>query len=438
MSKQMNVSSGAQGDQRKEVGLGQPPANYGSNCDQMLADQCAFDAPAEIAEVVQWRIDLPVKDADIPTTFGDRINVWSTPDSQPPSGVTAATNTLATPGLFACNMILRGFRVRIGVEPENRTILGNFIELAGLNSLPGSPDVYSINDLVRALGLVTPDGEPPQTMLPAELLYGKPTWKAAYALLLGYELAILKDHQDAIVKQPLTSVGTIQPFAEAEAAGLAFASNQDTVLNLNDRLRKVMNLTGQFAPEYFKRLGSMTTAQGALNFGVFTPSREADASSTMFGGIGVPQGGMREPLLFQTPMFWPAGHPISIQLVSNNQPYQSDFQRWISLTGGADGSTGQDLSMPFTNAIANHIMPTVTTSPVMQELTLDPLTPIPVNEQVETLRVILKAGTMLFEIQAIGWRVPPDWDPVVARAIQKGLISAPRGYGSLSAFINRP
>ena len=424
---------------RKEIGLGQPPEAFGRNCDSALATQCSPQGRIEIAEVAQWRTDLPVADASIPNTYGDRLSIWTTSDNNPPPGVTSATNTLATPGIFACDMVIRGIRVRILVEPEARTIMGNFVDIA--DNLPGSPDVWTINDFNHALGLAGQSSEGDtvtQHMLPGEFLWGIPTWKAAYAFWQGYELNVLKNHQDSLIKEPLTQVGTIQPFAEAEAAGLAFASNQDRVLVLNDRL-VALGATQQFLPEYFKRLGSLTV--GGNNVGDFTPSREADASSAIFGGIGVPTpwSAYREPYLFNQAMFWPAGHPINIQLTVNAESYQSDFQRWISLTGGAGGSHGEDLDLPLSHVTGmSGIMPTTAVSPTMLEQTLDvsPTPVINVPQQVQTNRAILKGGTMLFEVAIIGWRCSnPRWGPVLARAIASGAILAPQGYGNLTTYL---
>lgn len=421
---------------RKEIGLGQPPDAYGANCDTYLATQCSPQGRIEIVEVAQWRTDLPVADAAIASTYGERLNIWTTPDNQPPPGVTSSSNTLATPAIFASDMIIRGIRVRLLVEPEGRTIMGNFADIA--NNLPGSPDVWTIHDLNNALGLVGQgtEGGITQDMIPGEFLWGIPTWKAAYAAWQGYELAVLKNHQDALIKEPLTQVGTIQPFAEAEAAGLAFASNQDRVLILNDRLVG-LNVQQQFLPEYFKRLGSLTVT--ALNVGDFTPSREADASSAIFGGIGVPQPWARdrEPFLFNQPLFWPAGHPMNIQLLANNQSYVADFQRWLSVTGGNGGNVGEDLNLPLSHVTGmSGIMPTTTSATTMLEQTLD-TTPVNVSQQVQTNRAILKGGTMLFEIGVIGWRCSnPKWGPIIARAIQAGAVLAPQGYGSLTSYIN--
>jgi hypothetical protein len=423
---------------KKEIGLGQPPSAFGTGgCDTFLADQCSTSAPITIAEVAQWRVDLPVADAAIGTTFGDRLNVWGTADNTPPAGVTSASNTLATPQLFACDMVLRGIRIRVLVEPEARTIMGNFVDITEPGNLPGSPDVWTINDFNNALGLVGQgtEGGVTQGMIPAEFLWGIPTWKAAYAFMQAYEIAVLKNHQDALIKEPLTQIGTIEPFAEAEAAGMAFASNQDRVLVLNQRLVQ-LGIGQQFIPEYYKRLGALTVA--GADVGDFTASREADASSAMFGGIGVPTpwARVREPYLFNQPIFWPAGHPMAIQFIVNNNSYQQDFQRWLSVTGGNAGNAGADLNLPFSNVPGfSGIMPTVSATPTMLEQTLDTV-PVNVPQRVQTNRALTKGGTMLFEIGAIGWRMSnPAWGPVVARAIAAGAILAPQGYGTLTTYL---
>lgn len=430
---------------RKEIGLGYPPETFGGNCSAALAQQCGPQGRIEIVESASWRTDLPVSDDAIKSTYNDRLNIWLTPDNQPPAGVTSSSNTLATTGLFACDMVVRGFRVRLLVEPEGRTIMGNFVDIA--DNLPGSPDVWTMNDLNAALGLLGErvgeiGGPPTQHMIPAEFLWGIPTWKAAYAAWQGYDLAILKSYQDFLLREPLTQVGTIQPFAEAEAAGLAFASNQDRVLVLNDKLVALAQ-TQQFIPEYFKRLGCFTNDSGQPGVGDFTVSREADASSAIFGGIGVPNPpGGREPHLFNRPMYWPAGNSINIQLLVNKASYQADMQRWLSVTGGKGGNTGEDLNLPLSHVTGmSGVMPSapfggVRPNMIEQSLDVAPAVVTNVPQQVQTNRAILKGGTMLWEIGVIGWRCSdPRWAPYLAQAIASGAIISPQGYGNLNSYL---
>jgi hypothetical protein len=424
-------------DAKKEIGLGMNPDCYGSNADMALADQCSPQSRIVIAEVARWRTDLPVLDASIPGPYGDRINVWGTPDGQPPQGVTTATNTLATPGLFATDMVIRGISVRILVEPEARLIRGNFFNPDGLANIPGSPDVFTQNDLTNGvLGLSAGQSNP----TPAELLFGMATWKVAFALVNAYELRVGKNHQDSLIREPLTQVAHIEPFAEAEAAGMVFGSNQDRVNEFNARLVN-LGIQNQLIPTYAKRLGSLTV--GGVNVSDFAPSREEDGSMTMWGGIGVPQNMLQhDPYLFTTPIFWPAGHPISIAFEVNDEAYQAQMQRWLSVTGGAGGLGGADLSLPFSAAIAaaagyTGLSPSTTGANIMLEQTLDVNTP-PVNitQQTQTNRAILKSGAMVFEVAVIGFRVGnPKWMPLVAKAVKAGAISAPNGYGSLAHYM---
>jgi hypothetical protein len=423
-------------DARKEIGLGMPPEQYGSNVDQCLADQCDPSARIEIAEVARWRIDSPVADSTISGALGNRISPWQTADGNPPQGITTATNTLATPGQFACDMIIRGISCRILVEPEARLIGGMFYSPAGSASIPGTPDVWTVNDVTNgALDLA----EGQAIVNPAELLFGMNTWKSAYAMVNGYELVVGKDHQDELIREPLTQVAHIEPFAEAEAAGMVFGSNQDQVNTLNQRLTAI-GILNQFIGQYFKRLGSVTVA--GANVGIFTPSREQDGSMTMFGAIGVPMGTRRDPFMFTHPIYWPAGHPLSMFFEVNDHAYQAQFQRWLSVTGGSGGLAGNDLNLPFSNAVAGTggytgLSPNGVTADAMLEQTLDVTTPVVnVTQQVQTNRAILKLGTMVLELAVIGLRVSnPKWGPVIARAIKCGVISAPRGYGSLTSYM---
>lgn len=421
-------------DARKELGLGNPPDSFGTMADQFFADQCDPRSKITIVEVARGRVDVGVPDNTINTTFGDRVDVFGKPDGSPPPGFTSLTNTLATPGLPPTDMIIRGLSIRILVEPETRTIPGNLLTVGDdATSVPGSPDAMTQNDILNALGLGTG-----QVLLPADLLWGLPTWKAAYAFMNGYELAWLRTHQDRMLQEPLTQTATIEPFAEADAAGLAFTTNQDRILSVNQRLVQLGLGRQQFMPIGFRRLGSLTVPEGAGtgNAGDFTASREDDASPTIFGGIGVPTNKLtKDPFLFMQPMFWPAGSSMSIQFIANDPFYQADFQRWISVTGGTGGNAGTDLSgMPWAATPAISGLPLSPSAPgvnTMLEQTLDPVTPINVAQQVPLFRGLVKGGAMVFEVGLIGMRVGQAWKQCVGRAIAAGALTCPMGYGTM-------
>lgn len=422
-------------DARKELGLGQSPEAFGSQADQFFAEQCDPRSKITIVEVARGRVDIGVPDNTINTTFGDRVDVFGKADGNPPPGFTTLTNTMATPGLPPTDMIIRGLSIRLLVEPETRTIPGNLLTVGTSGTIPGSPDAMTVNDIANSLGLGAG-----QSILEADLLWGLPTWKAMYAFMNGYELAWLRTHQDRMLQEPLTQTATIEPFAEAEAAGLAFTTNQDRILAVNTRLVQLGLGAQQFMPIGFRRLGALTVPSGetTVDAGDFTASREDDASPTIFGGIGVPTNKLtKDPFLFMQPMFWPAGSSMSIQFVANDPTYQADFQRWISVTGGTGGNPGTDLSgMPWAanSAIAGlTVSPTTSaqTGNTMLEQTLDPTSPINVQQQVPVLRGLVKGGAFVIEVGLIGMRVGQGWKACVGRAIAAGVLACPMGYGTM-------
>jgi hypothetical protein len=423
-------------DARKELGLGMPPETFGDGA-VALADMCSPNARIPVAETARWRVDLPISDVQIAKTFGNRINVWGTTDGQAPDGVSTASNTLGTPGLFADDMVLCGFRIRVLVEPEGRLIKGAVFNPGASSSLPGIPDDWTQADIANNLfGLA--QGQ--SALLPAQILYGIATWKAAYYFVNAYELFIGRSHQDAVFKQPLTETAHVEPFAMAEAAGLSFGSNQDRINELNARLSALGAAASglQFAPSMWKRLGVVLA--GGNEVSDVTPSREEDGDVTMFGGIGVPMDHMWIPLRFPLPIFWPAGKSIIIEFQVNDPKSQADFQRWLSITGGNNGNAGSDLSLPYSAQIAavpgyTGLSPTTPGAGTMPEQSLD-LAPVIVNNQVQANRCILKAGSLIFEVSAEGYRVgSPGWAPYVARAIRAGEIIAPHGYGNLVSYL---
>lgn len=416
-------------DARKELGLGQPPEQFGSDAAAFLADQCSPTAKVTIVEVARGRVDLGVPDSAIPTTFGNRLDIFGQKDGNPPPGFTTFTNTLGTPGLVSSDMLLRGWSIRVLVEPEARSIPINFLTPGAGFTIPGSPDAWTLNDLANSLGLADD-----QTFLPGELLWGLPTWKAAYAFVSAYEGVWLRNHQDALLKDPMTQMAMIQPFAEAEAAGLAFTTAQDRILHVNRRLTS-LGIAQQAMPVFAKRLGALSTDGASPIFGDFIVSREDDTSPTMFGGIGVPTNKLtKDPYLFTQPIFWPAGYPMSFVFEANDDAYLAEFQRWLSVTGGIGGIPGTDLNMPWTqlpNFSALAASPTTATGDIMVEQTLDVPTPFNVNQQSPTHRALVKGGAMAFEVGLIGQRISQPWKRLVAQGAQCRAIACPCGYGNL-------
>ena len=427
------------GDARKELGLGCPPTDYGENVDQALADFCNPQARLVIGESARWIVDLPVADAVIPTTFGNRMNVWGTQDETPPPGVAEATNTVATPNLFPSDFIIRGFQVRILVPPEGRLIRGAWLPVGTNGALPGIPDAWTINDVTNgAFGTVGALGTP----TPGMILSGLACWKVGYAAANAYELRVGIDHQNALIRQPLTTLATVEPFSEAEAAGNVFGANIDDINKFNQRMVALNVAPGfQFLPPNFKRLGALTV--GGVDVGDFTVSREEDGSPTMWGGPGIPGNpNQKDPLVLHTPLFWPAGHSISIEFGVSSNFYLAEMQRWLSATGGTGGNAGADLNLPPSALVAAQggytgLTPTTPGATGMLEQTLDTM-PVNVAQQTVAGRMIGKFGRMVFEVTVMGWRLTnPSWHPVVARAINKGAIAAPVGYGTLAPYMER-
>jgi len=422
---------------RKELGMGMPPDAMGcANDDAALVQElCSPAAKLTIVEVADWTVDLPISDQFINTTFGNVVDVWGTANGKPPNGVAYASNTLATPGLVPSDMIIRGLSLRFLVEPETRLIKGNMVVVGGVSPapIPASFDVIDQNSITNnTLGLGAG-----QSMLQAWIYYGLPTWRAMYAFMNAYNVVWSKNEQDLLIREPLTQSATIQPFAEAEAAGLAFTGDWDTVNDYNNKLSGLVGAPGfpalqQFIPISHERLGSYTVA--GVNVDDVTPTREQDASPSVFGGIGVPRGRhMIDPYLFASPIFWPAGHTMGLRYEVRDPKYQAQFQRWMSLTGGTGGNAGTDLALPFAPAgtfAASGLAPSTIAANQATELTEDAI-PVGVEQQVPMIRSLNKYGRLRLEVGLIGLRVPQSWKAPVLKAIRAGAIQAPNGYGSL-------
>jgi len=434
------------GQAKKVMGFGAPPQFFNSDAGKALAQ--ILTAPASrgiIAESAQWDIVFPIADANM-ATFGKTLAPFSTPDGQPPAGVFNSSNTLSAPQMPSSDMVILGVRTRVLVEPESRLIRGNaFNPTAGgapLVSTPNSPDVFSSNDFANNTLGFPEEGITAATQgyIPAEFLWGTPTWRFAYQLIKAYQLDWRMQHQDSLVKEPLLSIATVEPFAEAMAAGTSFTSNIDRIRVLNDRTPTLGLATPfVFEPITHKRLGSFN-AGGATNTGVFTPTREEDGSPTVFGGIGVPEDEQQaSPLIFPVPIYWPSGQPFGLQLSIYNEDAQAEMQRWLSVTGGNGGAAGNDLALapwasPPGPALASPGF-TTTGAGIADELTLDPVggagLPTAISQGSPLMRLLAKGGVAVLQMDIIGLRIAQSWKATVYQGIQNGLIQAPMGYGTL-------
>lgn len=435
------------GPARKEIGFGAPPWMFDPNTAVALAKILA--APTSrgiVAESAQWDIVFPITDAQVAATFGKVLAPFSTPDSQPPAGVFNSSNTLAAPQMPSSDMVIFGLRTRVLVEPESRLIRGNVFNPTGVTSAPGSPDVFSSNDFTN--NTMGPGGEGPSQAqmgyIPAELLWGTPTWRFGYNLIKAYQVDWKMSNQDSLLKEPLLSFGTVEPFAEAMAAGTSFTSNIDRIAVFNARMQTVGLATPLiFEPITHKRLGSFSKG-GATNLGDFTPTREEDGSPTVYGGIGVPNDeGMNTPYQFPVPIFWPSGQPFSLQLsaLDGGSASLAEMQRWLSVTGGSNGVAGSDLALaPWATPPGPALVSpgfTVTGAGIMDEVTLDPVdglgVPASVSQGSPLMRFLGKGGVAVLQQDILGIRITQPWKKAVFDAINAGAIQAPMGTGNLGA-----
>jgi hypothetical protein len=414
----------------KELGMGMPCPSDPNAADQACtAFMCNEDNRFDVVESSEWMFDFPMLDPDIANAFGPTIDVFATPNGNPPKGITGAYNTLSVPGMPNSNMVIWGLIVRFSVEAEGRLIRGNYvIPGAGQTQPQASPDVFDTQDVTAGIfgGQATP--------IPGELLTGFPQWRFAYDMAMGYGLNFLKEHQTSFIRQPLKGLAIISPFATAEACGTAFASNIDRIKAYNDRVQQIgFAPNGVFLPITHKRIGTwLGYAAGATQGGDFPPTREEDASPTMFGALGFPENPFApSPLLFTRPAFWPRGAPVSIQLeVLGNAgaPWQADMQRWLSITGGTNGAAGQDLNLPLSGILSG------LTLAGPNEQSLDPVAQA-VSVIVNTNRMLGKIGKASIFIGLLGKRIRQDWMKPIARAVKAGLVQTPMGYGDLTHYV---
>jgi len=195
---------------------------------------------------------------------------------------------------------------------------------------------------------------------------------------------------------------------------------------------------GVLLPITHKRVGVAGMYAAGAEGGSFAPTREEDASPTMFGALGMPHSHWSpQPLLFSKPMWWPAGRPLSIQFqVMGNagQVFQTDAQRWAGLTGGSGGAAGLDLNLPLSAAAPAGAGISGNTLAGPLELSLD-AAPSGQAAVVNTNRALAKFANGSIFVGLLGKRVKAPWHRCIARGIGCGAIQAPHGPGELGHLL---
>jgi hypothetical protein len=375
------------------TGLGSP----GDNAQKCL--RCSFGNIPVIEEVV-WTIPLPLTAEEALSTLGDTVNLLSGSSSVP--GVASIDSTFLINGILQTDILAQGIGVHVFCEPMSFSTIGNaWSAPASSTHSPPSPDVFTANDLANgAMGTAIASLD--ETFVPAALEFGVDVWRAGWNFINAYQFQWKTSQRELVLNELAADVSYFGSFADAEASGTSEVAIIEFVAAVNATYRSKGSAT-IFLPVNFRRVGSVTAAApGAVNTGVFHPTRDFDLAPVTWGGLRWQGYGCRGQMYrpIESPCFLERGIPIGMLFVVQDAVHQALMLQAVTIN---NEPLGTNIS-PDENVIPI----TTTAASTMLEQTLD-ATPTLTPQQVGTDRQIFKGGILKLAIKIKGWEMPGGW-----------------------------
>jgi hypothetical protein len=382
---------------RIPFGLGQAPSPAAA--DKCL--RCSFGNVPVIEEVV-WTIPLPLAIEEATATFGDTVNLLSGSSSVP--GVASIDSTFLINGILQTDILTQGVGVHVFCEPMSFTTIGNaWIAPVVPVAPPPSPDVWTVND-INNLALGTEVGDSADlAFFPASLEWGADVWRAGWNFINAYQFQWRTSQRELVLNELAADISYFGSFADAEAAGTSEIPVAEFVATVNATYRSKDSST-IFLPVNFRRVGSITaTAPGAVNTGIFHPTRDFDLAPVTWGGLRWQGYGCRGQMYrpVESPCFLERGIPIGMQFVVQDAVHQANMLEALTINNEPFGTN----VLPDVNVTAG---PTLTGTSVMLEQTLD-TTPGTAPQQVFVGNQVFKGGILKLAIKLKGWEMPGGW-----------------------------
>jgi hypothetical protein len=366
---------------RIPFGLGQAPSPAAA--DKCL--RCSFGNVPVIEEVV-WTIPLPLAIEEATATFGDTVNLLSGSSSVP--GVASIDSTFLINGILQTDILTQGVGVHVFCEPMSFTTIGNaWIAPVTPEQPPPSPDVWTVNDINNgALGSEVGSATD-LSFFPASLEWGADVWRAGWNFINAYQFQWRTSQRELVLNELAADISYFGSFADAEAAGTSEIPVAEFVATVNATYRSKDSST-IFLPVNFRRVGSITaTAPGAVNTGIFHPTRDFDLAPVTWGGLRWQGYGCRGQMYrpVESPCFLERGIPIGMQFVVQDAVHQANMLEALTINNEPFGTN----VLPDVNVTAG---PTLTAP-----------------QQVFVGNQVFKGGILKLAIKLKGWEMPGGW-----------------------------
>jgi hypothetical protein len=391
------------GDSQEKVrrvpfGLGAAPGTPGA-AEKCL--RCSFGNIPVIEEVV-WTIPLPLTAEEALATLGDTVNLLSGSSSVP--GVASIDSTFLINGILQTDILSQGIGVHVFCEPMSFSTIGNAFTTPGTppTQTPPSPDVFTSSDLFTGC-LGAQFQAPGNTISPAVFEFGSAAWRAGWNFINAYQFQWKTSQRELVLNELAADVSYFGSFADAEAAGTSEIAIIEFVAAVNATYRSKGSAT-IFLPVNFRRVGSVNSG-GAMNRGVFHPTRDFDLAPVTWGGLRWQGYGCRGQMYrpIESPCFLERGIPIGMLFVVQDAVHQAQMLEAVSINNEPFGS----------NISPDENLPCLTTNSaldpnVMLEQTLD-AAPVLFSQQVSVCRETFKGGILKIGIKIKGWEMPGGW-----------------------------
>ncbi len=394
---------------RMPFGLGAAPGDMAA-ANKCL--RCSFGNIPVIEEVV-WTIPLPLTAEEALATFGDTVNLLSGSSSVP--GVASIDSTFLINGILQTDILAQGIGVHVFHEPMSFSTIGNAFNAPTTPStiIGASPDVFTFND--QANGAVV------EGLQPAVFEWGADVWRAGWNFINAYQFQWKTNQRELVLNELAADVSYFGSFADALASGTSEVPIIEFVATVNATYRSKGSAL-IFTPVNFRRVGSVNGG-GALNIGVFHPTRDFDLAPVTWGGLRWQGYGCRGQMYrpIESPCFLERGIPIGMLFVVQDAVHQASMIEALTIDNEPLGQNIQidvNVQCETASSVINvgGVVPQPIVAPpgpnpfqnAMAEQTLD-TAPVLVSQAVNQCRTLFKGGILKIGIKIKGWEMPGGW-----------------------------
>jgi len=317
-------------DPWRKLGLGADITSVGAAQD-LIAD--ALNSPVTTIPVLEHTTldyDGVLTQIEAVEAFGPELDFFNDPSS---ANADQTQSTFVHPGILQSAIAVVAVGFHVFAEPICFTTIGNSLSPVPTVGVfgPMSPDVFSNNATLSALGLV-----PGQAMVPANLSWGWPMQYAAWELIEAYTFEWVVRNRYDLLRESARYVAHFGSFADKVGASSSQVPVIDFARRVNDRYR-AKGTGGIFLPVDHIRMG-LFGFEGAEE-DTFRPSADYALAPVTYGGLSLQENYRNQPYrMLGSPYCIPTGTPIGLKLTLSDVVHQQMLVALMSAAGSTPGA----------------------------------------------------------------------------------------------------